>query len=356
MFRTRVIKRTLKNHEIDQVNNNGNNRRSGNNNNSNDRFQFRKNRDNKNNNNHFIRGRGRGKGQNKLKQSNIYEGGDQLVNGNDNEFNCPNSITAVSGTDVVVDYYTNNNNNHNNNYINRLQNCTKSVFAKFRPIDDVIDLVGQKRLLELIVKIQVLFFNVNKAVRHKLEQSIFNMAFIKLPEEKREQYNHFCDRGVREASLVDLRKYLQDEIILYSRLLNSGQLFDKDYVVEEYNTNNNIITVDTNLSYYDEEEEFEENWGKIEDLTTTTASTPGTDTNIPGIIRCWYCKGIGHSRFHCLEREAILCLRCFHYGHTKNHCRNDLKCYKLRNLINEYNIDEVNDDDDGDDDNVLLIT
>ena len=49
-------------------------------------------------------------------------------------------------------------------------------------------------------------------------------------------------------------------------------------------------------------------------------------------VKCFYCKLEGHTGITCLERKAVLCIRCFEFGHNKNHCKNAMKIISMDDI------------------------
>ena len=50
-------------------------------------------------------------------------------------------------------------------------------------------------------------------------------------------------------------------------------------------------------------------------------------------IKCFYCKTGNHIRSDCPERNAVVCVRCLDYGHTKNHCPKPIKRVQFEDLL-----------------------
>ena len=170
------------------------------------------------------------------------------------------------------------------------------AFEQLSPVNELTDIQGFKGLLCLVAK-SLIVSSSSKSENDKrsLQEKAFNLAFQLMPESKQEQFEHLCSRRQwKWRSLLDLRKYLQDEIILYCRLINSGELADSK----------------TN---------------KKGEKRSRSSSTSNKSQASSKVIRCLYCKLNDHKVIDCIERYSVLCMRCLNFGHNKNHCRNELK-------------------------------
>ena len=114
------------------------------------------------------------------------------------------------------------------NYIGKLTRAIKEAFDAVPPLATFDDIAAAKQLLNLVVKCVILHSQIVKpngagvAASSRLEQDIQTLAFGKLPTDKQQQYRKVVDEGKRQWRPIDLRKYLQDEIISQSRVLNQN--------------------------------------------------------------------------------------------------------------------------------------
>lgn len=177
--------------------------------------------------------------------------------------------------------------------------------------DDVANL---KRLLSFLAKALIITSKEEPDVKGRLQEMLAGLLLGKLPPEKADMYELRVSKssnGDGGNCLLNLRKYIQDEIILATRLINSGHLYGPLGGKEGGD-------------------------GDVEadDATRRTANGQKkmkANSATAGLI-CGYCHKEGHIKRDCPEKNAILCMTCLTFGHTRNHCQNRRKNVTLADI------------------------
>jgi len=102
--------------------------------------------------------------------------------------------------------------------LDRISQQVERALARLEPMRSMADLDAAKALLVLIAKTLILTSQLKVKPPPEYDADLMAQIFVQLPEEKREQFEHFVERGIKERTLLELRKYLQDEIILYAKV------------------------------------------------------------------------------------------------------------------------------------------
>ncbi len=262
----------------------------------------------------------------------------------------------------------------------------KAAFASLPPLQGDNDVMGLKALLLLIAK-SIIFsasahYNLPPSGRGRsggkakaaLQSAIHGAALAKISSDKQWYYRHMCHReGVSPEVLLSLRKFVQDEVIWYCRMYNSGLLGTAKEEEEEEEEEEKEEAAEEGSKEEDEEEEEEDEEGDDDEegegkeegdelggddggdgggwvvknvkkkkeekprpkaaaavkqqqqqpqQQLKSASQPRKWTTQPyqSSMVCGYCHQAGHGRGGCLERNAVLCMICLGWGHNRNHC------------------------------------
>lgn len=163
----------------------------------------------------------------------------------------------------------------------KLRQEIEASIARLSAVESGADVESVKALLAETARTRIQLAKYPRDSR--LQSTIFNLAFSKLPLKMRDQFLSIYGSLLGGISLSNLVSFLQAEIVAQN--------------AKTVNLVNKIIYSKAMGQNFNHQKQVD-----------------------GGLIRCKYCKSRGHVRDDCAFLKGLLCFKCYKSGHIKRDC------------------------------------